>query len=106
MVLEPIYEGTFLPCSYGFRPNRCTWDAIVEAQHYLRSRMRYDTIIEGDITNCFGTISHSRLMNQLHRRIQDKRLLALIWKMLQAGYLEDLQYHETTASTLPRDHLK
>jgi len=57
MLLEPIYEATFLPCSYGFRPNRCTWDALAEAYHYLQPFSQYYTVIEGDITNCFDRTS-------------------------------------------------
>jgi group II intron reverse transcriptase/maturase len=96
MLLEPIYEATFLPCSYGFRPNRCTWDALAETHHYLLPSCQYYTVIEGDIVNCFGTIQHGELMHQLRRRILDKRLLTLIWNMLKAGYIEDLQYFETS----------
>ncbi len=99
MVLEPIYEAIFLPCSYGFRPNRCTWDALAETHRYLLPQYQYYTVIEGDIVNCFGTIRHGELMNQLRRHIQDKRLLTLVWRMLQAGYIEDLQYHETAEGT-------
>lgn len=96
MALEPIYEATFLPCSYGFRPNRCTWDALAEAYHFLLPSCQYYTVIEGDIRDCFGSIHHGTLMGQLRRRILDKRLLELIWKMLRAGVLENLQYAETT----------
>jgi RNA-directed DNA polymerase len=99
MLLEPIYEGTFLSCSYGFRPKRCTWDALAEVYTFLLPHQRYHVVIEGDIQDCFGTIDHGLLMKQLRRRILDKRVLRLIWKMLQAGYLEDLQYHETEAGT-------
>lgn len=95
MLLEPIYEAIFLPCSYGFRPNRCTWDALAEIYKYLLPHNQYYTIIEGDIVNCFGTIRHSVLMEQLKRRIQDERILTLIWKMLAAGYIEEMQYYET-----------
>jgi RNA-directed DNA polymerase len=96
MVLEPIYEATFLPCSYGFRPNRCTWDALAEAYHYLQTYCQYYTVIEGDIVNCFGSIRHGVLIHQLKRRVLDENLLALVWKMLTAGVIEDLQYFETT----------
>ena len=95
MVIEPIYEAIFLPCSYGFRPNRCTWDALAEAYKFLTPRCQYYTIIEGDIENCFGSLNHEVLMRQLRRHILDKRLLALIWQMLRAGVLDNLQYHET-----------
>ena len=99
MILEPIYEATFLSCSYGFRPNRCTWDALAETYHYLQPFSQYYTVIEGDITNCFGTINHGVLMQQIKRRILDQRLLALIWSMLKAGFIEDLQYFETQEGT-------
>lgn len=99
MLLEPIYEATFLPCSYGFRPNRCTWDALAEAYHFLSPFCQYYTVIEGDIRDCFGSIHHGTLMRQLRRRILDKRVLALLWHMLRAGVLEDLQYAETKVGT-------
>lgn len=99
MALEPIYEATFLSCSYGFRPNRCTWDALADAFHYLQPYCQYYTVIEGDIVNCFGTINHGLLMKQLKRRVLDQRLLALIWRMLKAGVMEDLQYFQTNEGT-------
>lgn len=99
MLLEPIYEATFLPCSYGFRPNRSTWDALAEAYYFLQPIRHYHVVIEGDITNCFGTIHHGTLMRQLKRRIADDSVLRLIWQMLQAGYLEDLQQYATTEGT-------
>lgn len=96
MLIEPIFEARFLPCSYGFRPNRCTWDALAETYHFLLPPCNYHVVIEGDIENCFGAISHGTLMRQLRRRIPDKRLLALIWALLRAGVMENLQYAETT----------
>ena len=96
MVMEPVFEAVFLPCSYGFRPNRCTWDALAEVYQFLLPHCHYYTVIEGDIENCFGTIDHGVLMRQLRCRILDKRLLALIWKLLRAGVMENLQYAETT----------
>jgi len=99
MLIGPIFEAAFLPCSYGFRPNRCTWDALAQAYQFLKPNCPYYTIVEGDIENCFGAINHGLLIRQLQRRILDKRLLALIWKTLRVGVLEDLQYVETTTGT-------
>jgi len=96
MLIEPVFEATFLPCSYGFRPNRCTWDALAEAYRFLLPNFHYYTVINGDIENCFGTVSHGVLMRQLRRHILDKRLLGLIWELLRAGVMENLQYAETT----------
>ncbi len=58
LVLEPIFEADFQPCSYGFRPNRRAHDAIAEI-HYLASRPRdYHWILEADIRSCLNAWSH------------------------------------------------
>lgn len=89
LVLEPIFEADFLPCSYGFRPRRRAQDAIAEI-HYLSSRNRdYHWVFEGDITACFDEISHSALMKRIRGRIEDKRVLALVKMFLKAGILSE-----------------
>jgi RNA-directed DNA polymerase len=58
LVLEPIFEADFLPCSYGFRPKRRPHDAVAEVR-YLASRPRcYEWVVEGDITACLEACSH------------------------------------------------
>ncbi len=85
LVLEPIFEVDFQPCSYGFRPGRRTQDALAEIQHFtFRS---YEWIVEGDIEACFDRIDHTALMDRVRRRIKDKRVLALIKAFLKAGVL-------------------
>jgi RNA-directed DNA polymerase len=100
LVLEPIFEADFLPCSYGFRPKRRTHDAVAEV-HYLASKPRnYEWIVEGDITACFDEISHPALMDRVRARVADKRVLALVKAFLKAGILgEDQLLRETTAGT-------
>ena len=51
MVLEPIYEAEFSPYSFGFRPNRCTMDAIKAIRHYINERMKFFWIMEGDLAS-------------------------------------------------------
>src|SRR5438132_7139404 len=85
LVLEPIFEADFQPCSYGFRPGRRAQDAIAEI-HFLASRS-YEWIVEGDIKACFDEISHSALLDRVRRRIGDKRILALVKAFLKAGIL-------------------
>ena len=75
LVLEPIFEAGFKPCSYGFRPKRQAQDAIAEI-HYLGSPIRnYGWVFEGDIEACFDTIDHTALMGRVRNRIGDKRVL-------------------------------
>lgn len=99
MILDPIYEAVFEDCSYGFRPNRRTMDAIRDARYYLRQQSKYEWVIEGDIQDCFGSIEHKLLLRLLKQRIADKRLLTLITRMLKAGVLEELAYQETEQGT-------
>ena len=85
LVLEPIFEADFHPCSYGFRPKRRAHDAIAEAR--LLTSRSYEWVVEGDITACFDEISHPALMGRVRDRVGDKRVLALVKAFLKAGVL-------------------
>jgi RNA-directed DNA polymerase len=85
LVLEPIFEADFLPCSYGFRPNRRAHDAIAEIRTFASPPHRYEWAVEGDIAACFDEISHPALLDRIRQRISDKRVLALIKAFLKAG---------------------
>ena len=87
LVLEPIFEADFLPCSYGFRPKRRAQDAIAEI-HHLATRS-YEWVLEGDITACFDEISHVGLMDRMRARVGDKRVLSLVKAFLHAGVLSE-----------------
>jgi RNA-directed DNA polymerase len=98
LVLEPIFETDFLPCSYGFRPNRRAHDAVAEVRH-LTSHS-YEWVVEGDIKACFDEISHSALLDRVRARVGDKRVLALVKAFLKAGILtEDRRWQETNTGT-------
>ena len=87
LVLEPIFEADFKPCSYGFRPMRRAQDAIEEIHHF--SHRSYEWILEGDIASCFDEISHPALMDRVRGRVADKRVLALVKAFLIAGILSE-----------------
>ena len=98
LVLEPIFEADFKPCSYGFRPKRRAQDAIAEI-HFLGSRT-YEWVFEGDIEACFDEIDHTALMSRVRDRIGDKRVLRLVRAFLKAGVLcEDASSRETITGT-------
>lgn len=97
MILEPIFEADFLQDSYGFRPNRCTMDAVKHLWPHLMQR--YHWVIEGDISSYFDTIHHRKLMKLLARRIADGRLLDLIWQFLRAGVMERGLFKKTELGT-------
>jgi group II intron reverse transcriptase/maturase len=87
IVLEPIFEAGFLPCSFGFRPKRSAHDALqVLVDETWRGRR---WVVETDIANCFEAISHDRLMMAIGERIVDRKLLGLLRAMLRAGVMQD-----------------
>src|SRR6266581_440165 len=94
LVLEPIFEADFKPCSYGFRPNRRAHDAIAEIHHLASSPRNYHWVFEADIKACFDEIDHAALMNRLRARIKDKRICALVKAFLKSGVLTDLGNRE------------
>jgi RNA-directed DNA polymerase len=92
MLLEPIFEADFLPCSHGFRPKRSTHTALRDVS---RAYPRTSWIIEWDIEGCFDNIPHGKLMKVIAKRIMDGKILRLIKQFLDAGYMEDRKYHRT-----------
>src|SRR5664280_409304 len=99
-VLEPILEADFLPCSYGFRPNRRAHDAIAEV--HMLATQGYVQVFEGDIEACFDHIDHTALMGRLRRRVGDKRVLALVKAFLKAGILGEDQVSRDTRTGTPQ----
>jgi RNA-directed DNA polymerase len=102
LVLEPIFEADFKPCSYGFRPRRRAQDAIAEI-HFFGSPVRnYEWVFEADIKACFDEIDHSALMERVRRRIGDKRVLGLVKAFLRAGILGEDWLDRTTITGTPQ----
>jgi RNA-directed DNA polymerase len=101
-VLEPIFEADFLPCSYGFRPNRRAQDAIAEIHHSSSGKMDYHWILDADIEACFDEISHTALIERLRGRIKDKRVCALVKAFLKSGVMTETGDREETLTGTPQ----
>lgn len=102
LVLEPIFEADFKPCSYGFRPKRRAQDAIAEI-HFLGSPPRnYEWVFEADIKACFDEIDHTALMERVRHRIGDKRVLGLVKAFLKAGVLTEDGSRRATITGTPQ----
>src|SRR3954447_10148683 len=87
IVLEPVFEADFLPCSFGFRPKRSAHDALqVLIDEAWRGR-RWG--VETDIADCFSAIPHEQLMHAVQERISDQAVLKLLRAMLRAGVMRD-----------------
>ena len=92
MLLEPIYETDFLPCSYGFRPGRSAHDALnALCAGIIEQRQRW--VIDADLKAYFDSISHTHLRSFLDLRIRDGVVRRMIDKWLKAGVLEEGTVH-------------
>ncbi len=99
-ILEPVFESDFLPQSHGFRPGLSCHTAM--AHLHLATSPRVKKMfwtIEGDIRGCFDHVQHKILMRLLKRRIQDAKLLDVIWRMLRAGVMEGELFQKTEEGT-------
>src|SRR5712671_6727441 len=92
LLLEAIYEPCFSGRSHGFRKGRGCHTALRKIQETWTGTVWF---IEGDISDCFGSLDHEILLMILAGKIHDQRFLRLIRHMLKAGYLEDWEYRET-----------
>lgn len=96
LLLEAYYEPRFSGRSHGFRPGRGCHTALSEVTYNWTGTTWF---IEGDISDCFGSLDHETLLAILSEKIHDNRFLRLIRQMLKAGYLEDWRWHATLSGS-------
>lgn len=96
MILESIFEPNFSDASHGFRPRKSCHTALM---HIQRTFTGVKWFVEGDIQACFDSFDHHVLIEILRRYINDEAFIALMWKFLKAGYMEQWQYNKTYSGT-------
>jgi len=96
LLLEAYYEPQFSGRSHGFRPSRGCHTALSEVVEVWKGTHWF---IEGDISDCFGSLDHDLMIRILGEKIHDGRFLRLIGHMLKAGYLEDWRWHATLSGS-------
>src|SRR6267378_542065 len=86
-VLQKQWDRTFSDHSYGFRPGRSAHQAVAQAQQYIAEG--YGWVVDLDLEKFFDRVNHDKLMGQVAKRVEDKRLLKLIRAFLNAGVMEN-----------------
>jgi len=86
-VLQPRFDPTFSEHSHGFRPGRRAHEAVCAAQKYIQEGRRW--VVDVDLEKFFDRVNHDVLMGRVAKRIEDKRLLGLIRRYLEAGVMAD-----------------
>jgi len=86
-VLQRRWDRTFSDHSYGFRPGRSAHQAVAQAQQYIAEG--HGWCVDLDLEKFFDRVNHDKLMGQIAKRVEDKRLLKLIRAFLNAGVMEN-----------------
>jgi RNA-directed DNA polymerase len=86
-VLQRRWDPTFSNHSYGFRPGRSAHQAVAQAQQYVAEG--YGWVVDFDLEKFFDRVQHDKLMGQIAKRVEDKRLLKLIRTFLNVGVMEN-----------------
>jgi len=93
-ILNAVFEGDFLDCSFGFRPNRGCHDALKAVNEIIQGR-KINYVVDADIKGFFDNMDHEWIMKFINHRIGDGNVYRLIARFLKSGLVENGKHKET-----------
>jgi len=93
-IIEPIYDVTFHPSSYGYRPERSPQQAVAKAERFM-NRYGLTEVVDMDLSKCFDTLDHEIIMKVIAERISDGKVLGLIKEFLKSGVMQNNEFVKT-----------
>lgn len=93
-IIEPIFDETFHPSSYGYRPKRSQHQAVAKAERFM-NKYRLTHVVDMDLSKCFDTLDHEIIIETVAEKISDSRVLNLIKAFLKSGVLHDGSFSQT-----------
>ncbi len=93
-VIEPYFEKTFHPSSYGYRPKHSQQQAVAKAEQFM-NRYNLKHVVDMDLSKCFDTLNHEKIIKSVGELISDSRVLNLIREFLKSGIIQGGEFTET-----------
>jgi len=97
-IIEPIFDATFHPSSYGYRPRRSPHQAVAKAEQFM-NKYGLTHVVDMDLSKCFDTLDHELIIEAVAAKISDGSVLNLIKAFLKSGVLQDGNFSETTVGS-------
>lgn len=93
-IMQPIFEAEFHPSSYGYRPKRSCQQAVAKAERFM-NKYELEYVVDMDLSKCFDTLDHEKIVKAVSKRISDGKILKLIKAFLKSGVMDDGVFYET-----------
>ena len=93
-VIEPIFDPTFHPSSYGYRPKHSQHQAVAKAERFM-NKYGLEHVVDMDLSKCFDTLDHEIIIRAVSEQISDGRVLELIKKFLKSGVMHRENFNQT-----------
>lgn len=93
-IIQPIFDVTFHPSSYGYRPKHSQQQAVAKAERFMNKYgLKY--VVDMDLSKCFDTLDHEIMMEAVSEKISDGSVLNLIKKFLKSGVMHSNNFSKT-----------